>query len=73
MSELNERDLERVSGGLTEQQQEDAIERVYRHIVAKDCGGCQRADKSDCRASLKHVIRVAISGSIGPTTCPMKR
>ena len=74
MGELNERDLERVGGGLTEQEQEYAAEMFYQQIVEKDCGGCRREDKSNCHAMLKAWCRGTVNGG-GPRnwSCPMKQ
>lgn len=73
MSELNEREMERVSGGLTESEVEKAIERLYRIILAKECGACESGDKPGCQATMKKKIGERVrTMRARPLECPLK-
>ena len=73
MSELNEKDLKQVSGGIIpESDLKKQIEHLYREIVANNCGGCQRADKSNCHEMLMAWCENAMGASTH-RRCPMKQ
>lgn len=73
MGELNDRDLERVGGGITESEAEQAIERLYRIILARECGACESGDKPGCQATMKKKIGVRVRAMLEPPLrCPLK-
>lgn len=70
MNEMNDKDLEKVAGGVTDDAEiERQAEQYLTNIMRFQCISCKRENKSACQASLKqHFITYLKKGST-----PMKK